>query len=120
MTHKRCASRSIIWSAYGIETAEIIVAAAGDTKATEDAVAARSYFMAFPFVALGSYERRCGRSCRGVFFLLHADSFPPLNALGRSSASCEITRFWEEPSSTALQNRWSLRLISWLNRRRYF
>jgi hypothetical protein len=57
----------------------------------------------------------------GVFFFLHADSFPPLNALG------EIQRVLRDNTilGGAFKHRfaepvWSLRLISWLNRRRYF
>ena len=77
--------------------------------------------MASPFVALGSYERRAAAAVGGVFFFLHADSFPPLNALG------EIQRVLRDNTilGGAFKHRfaepvWSLRLISWLNRRRYF
>ena len=91
----------------GIEAAEIIVAAAGDTKATEDVVAGRArYFMACAFHARGSYERRCRRGYRGCLFLsargLVSAAERPRR---RSNASCEITRFWGELSNTVLQKR---------------
>jgi len=56
-----------------------------------------------------------------VFFFLHADSFPPLDAL------TEIQRVLRDNAilGGAFEHRfaekvWSLRLISWLNRWRYF
>ena len=77
--------------------------------------------MAFPFVALGSYERRCGRSCRGCLFLFARGLVSAAERLG------EIQRVLRDNTilGGAFKHRfaepvWSLRLISWLNRRRYF
>ena len=107
---------------HGIETAEIIVAAAGDTKATEDAVAGRAAILWPPHSSRSAHMNAgAAAAVGGVFFFLHADSFPPLNALG------EIQRVLRDNTilGGAFKHRfaepvWSLRLISWLNRRRYF
>lgn len=107
---------------HGIETAEIIVAAAGDTKATEDAVAGRAAILWPPHSSRSALMNAgAAAAVGGVFFFLHADSFPPLNALG------EIQRVLRDNTilGGAFKHRfaepvWSLRLISWLNRRRYF
>jgi glycosyltransferase involved in cell wall biosynthesis len=106
----------------GIEAAEIIVAAAGDTKATEDAVAGRAAIL-WPARSTRAALMNAGTAAAvgDVFFFLHADSFPPLNALE------EIQRVLRDNTilGGAFEHRfaetvWSLRLISWINRRRYF
>lgn len=106
----------------GIETTEIIVAASGDTKAIEDAVAGRARIL-WPPHSTRSALMNAGAAAAGgdVFFFLHADSFPPLNALA------EIQRVLRDNQilGGAFEHRfaetvWSLRLISWINRRRYF
>ncbi|HEX4990329.1 MAG TPA: glycosyltransferase [Candidatus Binatia bacterium] len=106
----------------GIEAAEIIVAAAGDTKATEDAVAGRAAIL-WPSRSTRAALMNAGAAAAvgDVFFFLHADSFPPLDAL------TEIQRVLRDNTilGGAFEHRfaekvWSLRLISWLNRRRYF
>ena len=107
---------------HGIETAEIIVAASGDVKATEQAVAGRARILG-PSGATRAALMNAGAAVAvgDVFFFLHADSFPPLNAL------TEIRRVLRDRNvlGGAFEHRfaetvWSLRLISWINRRRYF
>jgi glycosyltransferase involved in cell wall biosynthesis len=106
----------------GIEAAEIVVAASGDMKETEDAVAGRARIL-WPGRSTRAALMNAGAAvARGdVFFFVHADSFPPLNAL------MEIQRVLQDNAilGGAFEHRfaetvWSLRFISWLNRRRYF
>jgi glycosyltransferase involved in cell wall biosynthesis len=106
----------------GIETTEIIVAASGDTKAIEDAVAGRARIL-WPPHSTRSALMNAGAAAAGgdVFFFLHADSFPPLNALAEIQRVLRDNRIL----GGAFEHRfaetvWSLRLISWINRRRYF
>lgn len=106
----------------GIETAEMIVAASGDTRETENAVAGRARIV-WPAQSTRSALMNAGAAAaRGdVFFFLHADSFPPPSAL------VEIQRVLRDQKilGGAFEHRfeetlWSLRVISWINRRRYF
>ena len=106
----------------GIETAEIIVAASGGAKATEEVVAGRARIL-WPSGSTRAALMNAGAAAAAgeVFFFLHADSFPPLNAL------TEIQRVLRDRRvlGGAFEHRfaetlWSLRLISWINRRRYF
>ena len=66
----------------GIETAEIIVAASGDTEETEAVVGGRARIL-WPAGSTRSALMNAGAAvARGnVFFFLHADSFPPVNGL---------------------------------------
>ncbi len=66
----------------GIETAEIIVAASGGIKATEDAVAGRARIL-WPGRSTRAALMNAGAAAAvgDIFFFLHADSFPPLDAL---------------------------------------
>jgi glycosyltransferase involved in cell wall biosynthesis len=106
----------------GIETAEIIVAASGKNEETENAVAGRAK-MVWPAQSTGSALMNAGAAIADgdVFFFLHADSFPPLDALAeiggvlrdRTAVGGAFEHRFEETL-------WSLRLISWINRRRYF
>jgi rSAM/selenodomain-associated transferase 2 len=106
----------------GIETAEIIVAASGDKKATEATAAGRARILWPPNSTRSALMNAGAAAAAGdVFFFLHADSFPPLNALG------EIQRVLRDNQilGGAFEHRfaetgWSLRFISWINRRRYF
>jgi hypothetical protein len=106
----------------GIETAEIVVAAAGDTKATEDAVAGRAAIL-WPPHSTRSALMNVGAAAAGgnVFLFLHADSFPPPNALGEIQTVLRDNTILGGAFEHRFAERvWSLRLISWLNRRRYF
>ncbi len=105
-----------------IETAEIIVAASGDVKATEEAVAGRARIL-WPGRSTRAALMNAGAAAAvgDIFFFLHADSFPPLDAL------TEIQRVLQDNAilGGAFEHRfaeavWSLRFISWINRRRYF
>jgi rSAM/selenodomain-associated transferase 2 len=106
----------------GIETAEIIVAASGEREETENAVGGRARIV-WPVHSTRSALMNAGAGLASgdVFFFLHADSFPPLDALA------EIQRVLRNRwvIGGAFDHRfeetvWSLRLISWINRRRYF
>jgi glycosyltransferase involved in cell wall biosynthesis len=106
----------------GIETAEIIVASAGDDGETGQTATGRARVLR-PEIATRAGLMNVGAAvARGeIFFFLHADSFPPLNALAeirrvlrdRQIAGGAFKHRFEEPV-------WSLKLISWINRRRYF
>ena len=106
----------------GIGTAEIIVAASGEMQETETAVAGRGLILWPPCATRAALMNAGAAGASGdVFFFLHADSFPPLNALR------EIRRVLRDPNVVGgafehrfAENAWSLRLISWINRRRYF
>jgi hypothetical protein len=77
--------------------------------------------MASSFDALGSYERRAAAAGGNVFLFLHADSFPPPNALGEIQTVLRDNTILGGAFEHRFAERvWSLRLISWLNRRRYF
>jgi rSAM/selenodomain-associated transferase 2 len=105
-----------------IETAEIIVAGSGDTKETEEAVAGRASLL-WPHRSTRAALMNAGAAAAigDVFFFLHADSLPPLNALKEIQTVLRDEAilggaFAHRFAETA----WSLRFISWINRRRYF
>jgi rSAM/selenodomain-associated transferase 2 len=106
----------------GIEAAEIIVAASGDAEETEAAVARRARLI-WPARSTRAALMNAGAASASgdIVFFLHADSFPPLGSLEQIQCVFQDSRVvggafehrFEEPV-------WSLRLISWINRRRYF
>jgi rSAM/selenodomain-associated transferase 2 len=105
-----------------IERAEIIVAAASQKEETENAVSGRAKIL-WPAKSTRAALMNAGAAVASgdVLFFLHADSFPPLNAL------VEIEHVLQDHRIVggAFEHRfketvWSLRLISWINRRRYF
>jgi rSAM/selenodomain-associated transferase 2 len=107
---------------HGIHAAEIIVAASGERQETENAVRGRAYLI-WPARSTRSALMNAGAAVAAgdVVFFLHADSLPPLNAIA------EIQRALQDRGVVggAFAHRfeeadWSLRLISWINRRRYF
>jgi rSAM/selenodomain-associated transferase 2 len=106
----------------GIETAEIIVAASGEKEETENAVGERAEII-WPGQSTRAALMNSGASLASgnVFFFLHADSFPPLDALAEIQTALQDHRVvggaFEHRFEETL---WSLRLISWINRRRYF
>ena len=105
----------------GIEAAEVIVAAAGDRAGTERAVAGRERLL-WPGGSTRAALMNAGAATAAAetLFFLHADSFPPADALelieraladGRAVAGAFEHRF-AEPAR-------SLRAITWINRVRY-
>ena len=106
----------------GIERAEIVVAASGEAEETEDAVAGRARIV-WPAHSTRAalMNAGAGSACGDVLFFLHADSFPPLNALEQIQCVLQDSRV----VGGAFEHRfeesvWSLKLISWINRKRYF
>ena len=106
----------------GMESAEVIVAASGDKEETENAVADRGRILWPARSTRAALMNASAAVAAGdVWFFLHADSFPPLDALGGIQRVLRDRRvvggaFEHRFEETA----WSLRLISWINRRRYF
>ena len=105
-----------------IEAAEIIVAASGEKTQTENAVGGRATIV-WPSHSTRAALMNAGASLASgdAFFFLHADSYPPVDAL------VEIEAALQDPGVVggAFEHRfeeklWSLKFISWINRRRYF
>jgi rSAM/selenodomain-associated transferase 2 len=105
----------------GLDGAEVIVAAAGDREGTERAVAGRAQLL-WPDDSTRAMLMNAATACaRGeVLFFLHADSFPPTQAIGlimqaladRNVVGGAFEHQFAEPL-------WSLRAITWINRIRY-
>jgi len=99
----------------------VLVAAAGDRRGTELAVAGRAQLL-WPAGSTRAILMNAGadRARAEVLFFLHADSFPPMQAfeLIRQALSDErviggaFEHLFAEPV-------WSLRAITWINRFRY-
>src|SRR5689334_4581004 len=105
----------------GIEGAEVIVAAAGDDAGTARAVAGRARLLV-PEASTRARLMNAGAAVATgeVVFFLHADSFPPRNALAL------IRRVLDDPRAVGgafehlfAEPAWSLRAITWINRVRY-
>jgi len=115
--------RTLDWLAglAAADTAEVIVAAAGDPAGTTAAAAGRARLI-WPGVSTRAGLMNAGAHAAGgdVFFFLHADSFPPPTALSLVRAAVSDPQVvggafehrFDEPG-------WSLRAISWINRVRY-
>lgn len=105
----------------GIEGAEIIVAAAGDPAGTTRAVAGRARLLEPEGSTRAQLMNAGGAAATGeVLFFLHADSFPPRQALAL------IRQVLGDPRAVggAFEHRfaepaWSLRAITGINRVRY-
>ncbi len=105
----------------GIHEAEVIVAAAGDPAGTARAVAGRARLLRPDGSTRAELMNAGAADARGVvLFFLHADSFPPADAL--ALITCTLT----DPRVVggAFEHRfaepvWSLRAITWINRVRY-
>lgn len=101
---------------------EILVAASGDRRSTEQAVAGRAQLLWPAGSSRSALMNSAADIARGeILFFLHADSLPPWNALAR------IRSLLEDPKILGgafehrfLETSWSLRAISWINRRRYW
>ncbi len=100
---------------------EIVVAASGDREGTERAVAGRARLL-WPGGSTRAALMNAGAVAAdgAVLFFLHADSFPPRDALTL------IARALEDPRAIGgafehlfAEPVWSLRAITWINRIRY-
>lgn len=105
----------------GIGTAEVIVAASGDTEGTTRAVAGRARIFWPPGSTRAALMNAGAAAARGeVLFFLHADSLPPMDALARIRRALDVFRvaggafehLFAEPA-------WSLCAITLINRVRY-
>src|SRR5438445_443434 len=105
----------------GMAASEVIVAASGDPVGTERALAGRARLLRPDGSTRAELMNAGAAAARGdVLFFLHADSFPPRDALARIRAALADPRvaggafehLFAEPSV-------SLRLITWINRVRY-
>jgi rSAM/selenodomain-associated transferase 2 len=105
----------------GMDAAEVIVAASGDREGTERSVDGRAQLL-WPDGSSRAVLMNAGaaRARSGVLFFLHADSFPPSQALALISQALSdqhvgggaFEQQFTEPE-------WSLRIITWINRLRY-
>ena len=105
----------------GIAGSEIVVAAAGDVESTTAAVAGRARLL-WPGGSTRAQLMNAGAAAAAgdVLLFLHADSFPPGDALAliaraladARAAGGAFEHCFAEPV-------WSLRAISWINRVRY-
>jgi rSAM/selenodomain-associated transferase 2 len=106
----------------GIGGVEILVAASGDRRSTEQAVAGRARLLWPAGSSRSALMNSAADIARGeILFFLHADSFPPRDAL------VQIQSLLRDPKILGgafehrfLETSWSLRAISWINRRRYW
>lgn len=105
----------------GVSQAEVVVAASGDREGTARAVAGRTRLLWPEGSTRAALMNAGARAARGdALFFLHADSFPPPDALAL------IERALADPRVVggAFEHRfaepgWSLRAITWMNRIRY-
>jgi len=105
----------------GIHGAEVIVAAAGDPAGTARSVAGRARLLQPDGSTRAELMNAGAADAHGeVLFFLHADSFPPADALAL------IMRTLADPRAVggAFEHRfaepvWSLRAITWINHVRY-
>jgi rSAM/selenodomain-associated transferase 2 len=105
----------------GIAGVEILVAASGDLRSTERAVASRAQLIWPARSSRSALMNSAAEIASGdILFFLHADSLPPRDALAR------IHSLLQDPKILGgafehrfLETNWSLRAISWINRRRY-
>jgi hypothetical protein len=105
----------------GCDYSEILVAACGQVEETERTVAGRARLLWPGCTTRAGLMNAAAEEARGaVLLFLHADSLPPLHAYEAIRAACRDAqvlggafehRFYE--------SLWSLRAISWINRRRY-
>jgi rSAM/selenodomain-associated transferase 2 len=105
----------------GIESAQVLVAAAGDRQGTSFAVAGRAQLL-WPDGSTRAILMNAGaaRARAEVLWFLHADSLPPAKAL-------ELIRQALLPERVVggafahrfVESVWSLQVINWMNRLRY-
>ncbi len=105
----------------GIRDAEIIIAASGDNNGVEQSAAGRARVL-WPGRSTRAAHMNSGAAVAHgeILFFLHADSFPPMNALELIHGALSDARvvggafehLFAEPG-------WSLHMITWINRIRY-
>jgi len=105
----------------GIKDAEIIVAASGDRNGIEHAVAGRAHILWPEHSTRAAHMNAGAVGAQGeILFFLHADSYPPVNAMELIHCTLSDSRvvggafehLFADPG-------WSLRMITWINRVRY-
>ena len=104
-----------------IADAEILIAASGNREDVERAVADRAQLLWPVRCTRSALMNAAAQAARGdILFFLHADSLPPPDSITQILLCCR------EPMVVggAFEHRfqeplWSLRTISWINRRRY-
>lgn len=104
-----------------IETTEVIIAAAGQRKETEESVAGRAPIL-WPQNPTRSGLMNAGAltASGDTFFFLHADSLSPVDALEEIDAALQDPAVVGGAFDHRFEEKlWSLRVISWINRRRY-
>jgi rSAM/selenodomain-associated transferase 2 len=105
----------------GIVDVEILIAAAGDMKLNESAVADRARLLWPARSSRSALMNSAADIARGeILFFLHADSLPPRDALAEIDVVLQNPRIVGGAfEHRFLESSWSLRAISWINRRRY-
>jgi rSAM/selenodomain-associated transferase 2 len=105
----------------GIETAELIVAACGDPVATQRAVAGRARVLWPPACTRAALLNAGAAAARGATLLfLHADSFPPRDALALIEETLADARVVGGAFAHRFrESGWRLQAISGINRVRY-
>jgi rSAM/selenodomain-associated transferase 2 len=105
----------------GIAAAEVIVAAADDPEGTDRAAAGRARLL-WPGRSTRAALMNAGAREAGsdALFFLHADSFPPTDAIPLIQAALSDARVVGGAFAHRFaEDTWSLRVISWVNRVRY-
>jgi len=104
-----------------LDAAEVIVAAAEDRAETERAVAGRAKLLWPDRSTRAALMNAGGAAARGrILFFLHADSFPPADAVARIVGTLDDPRVVGGAFEHCfVELGWSLRAITWINRVRY-
>jgi rSAM/selenodomain-associated transferase 2 len=105
----------------GIATVEVIVAATGDPEGTARAAAGRARLLRPGGSTRAALMNAGAREAESdALFFLHADSFPPSDAIPLIQAALSDPRVVGGAFAHRFAERvWSLRVISWINRVRY-
>ena len=100
---------------------EILIAASGDLRSTEQAVAGRAQLLWPACSSRSALMNSAADVASGdILFFLHADSLPPRDALERIRSVLQNPKVLGGAfEHRFLETTWSLRAISWINRRRY-
>ena len=105
----------------GIGGVEILVAASGDMRLTEQAVAGRAQLLWPARSSRSALMNSAAAVAAGdILFFLHADSLPARDALARIRSLLQNPKILGGAfEHRFLETTWSLRAISWINRSRY-